>query len=338
MGARPKEELGPDGPLIWAVARASLCYVRDAIEISRGDGDLLDTLIFTAALDANMAAVEHDSRLQIAYGGVSQSAPDELRRPVSMHAIAQSLGLPPETVRRRFRRLVRAGACIPVAGGVIVPRSAVVTPDYMAKQRARYDRAAVLHDAVTALGIALPEGAEPRTSPPWDEPPVRAANRALSEYTLRACQDLIGLTGDVMRSLVLLDLVLANTEALTAEALDRWVRDPERRGRPVRVGALAARLRFSGETIRRHLNGLQDDGYAVRVPGGVLATAPPARWAALRRLVEANRGNLERLFERLRRLGVLAAWRDEASAGAPAEEAQPPLARPLGPNVAGDVA
>ncbi|MDB5426061.1 MAG: hypothetical protein JWR43_36 [Phenylobacterium sp.] len=306
-------------PQLWEVTRASLDYVRDTVQISRGDDDLLDALIFTAALDANMAPVNRDPDLQVAYGGVEVSAPDELRRPVSINAVAQSLRLPFETVRRRFLRLSRAGLCMITPRGVVVPRSAVTSAAYIAMQRARYDRARGFYQALKVADALPPAEAAPETAPetgpqPGQAPPpasaplVRAANRALSEYVLRACNDLLALTGDVLSSLVLLELVLANTRALTTAALADWIRDPERLGRPVRIAALAAPLRVSGETIRRHLDVLETLGFCRRTAGGLVAIAPASALPKLDSLVRANQANVQRLFGRLRQLDILAAW------------------------------
>jgi predicted ArsR family transcriptional regulator len=293
---------------VLAVTRASLDCIRDVVQITRGDDHMLEALIFTAALDANMTPVNRDPELQVVYGGVEVSAPDALRRPVSVNAVAQSLRLPFETVRRRFLSLARAGLCVVTPQGVVVPNGAVTSAAYIAKQRARYDRTRGLYQALKAAGALPDTGAAREGLAPAAEPLVRAANRALSEYMLRAVNDLIALTGDVMGSLVLLELVLANTRALTATELADWTRAPERLGRPVRIAALAAPLRVSGETIRRHVIVLEELGFCGRTAGGLIATAPAPARPKLMRLVEANQANLQRLFARLRQLGILAEW------------------------------
>lgn len=290
----------------WEVAHASLDYIRDTVLITCGDDDLIDALIFTTALDANVTPVSRDPGLQVTYGGIEVSAPDELRRPVSINAVAQSLRLPFETVRRRVQGLSRAGLCLIGPQGVIVPRSADTSPAYIAKQRARYERARSFHQGLAARGL-LPGAVFKETWPPAEDPLVRAANRALSEYVLRACNDLIALTGDVLSSLVLLELVMANTRPLTTAELHDWRRAPEQLGRPVRIAALAAPLQLSRETIRRRLNALETMGFCRRTIGGLVATAPSSTRPKLAQLVEANQANLRRLFTRLRQLGVVTA-------------------------------
>jgi predicted transcriptional regulator len=293
--------------LTLEVARASLAYVRDTVEITRGGHDLLDALILTAALDANMAPVARDPDLRTVYGGVAVSAPDALRRPVSVNAVAQSLHLPFETVRRRFQNLSRAGLCVIGSQGVIIPLGAVTSAAYMAEQRARYDRAGALYQALKTVGGLLEAPTLP-LSPSVAAPPVRAANWALSEYTLRACDDLIALTGNVLSSRVLLELALANTLGLKTDALAAWILDPAVVGQAVRIPALAASLRMSGETARRHLRRLNSLGFCRRTSGGLVAVAPAWAWPRLAGLLEANQVNIQRLFGRLRQLGVLDLW------------------------------
>jgi hypothetical protein len=225
-----------------------------------------------------------------------------------MHAVAQSLGLPFETVRRRFAGLIDSGACIMTAQGVVVPRGAVTSSAYKAIQRARYDRARQLHQALRSKD-ALPEL---NVGPPPGEPPVRAANRALSEYMLRACRRLFALTGDVVTTLVLMQLLLENTSGMRGEQLAHWMRDPAATCRPVRIPRLAEGLPFSRETVRRHILGLTDLGFCQRVAGGLAAVAPPAARPRLARLFSTNKADLRRLFHRLASLDVLADWDAEA--------------------------
>jgi DNA-binding Lrp family transcriptional regulator len=299
-----------DDPQIWAITRESLGFIRDNVLITRGDGDLLDELIFTTALDANMAPVNRDPDLQVAYGGVENSAPNELRRAVSINAVAQSLRLPFETVRRRVQRLATSGRCVIGRQGVIVPREAVVTPAYIAMQRARYDRAHAFYLALKAMGALPAAGPGEASAAAPDEPLVRVANRAVSEYVLRTCAGLVALTDNVVSSLVLLELLLANTRAVTAEELPAWRKDPEAAGRPTRIAGIAGPLRLSRETVRRHLQALEEMGFCRRGSGGLIAVASGAARPLLAREVEANQANLRRLFERLRQFGILAAWDD----------------------------
>jgi DNA-binding IscR family transcriptional regulator len=307
-----RPDSNPPDVLLWAVGRASLEYVRDTVEITRSDHELLDALILTAALDANMTPVKRTPDLQSTYGGAKRSTPDRLRRPVSINAVAHSLNLPFETVRRRAQKMADAGLCIIGAHGIVVPHSTVTLPSYLAEQRARYERARAFYRTLKAVGALPVDVAATAPSPPAD-PLVRAANWAFSEYVLRACSDLIAVTGNVTSSRILMELVLANTRRLATEALVDWARDPLQTGRPIRVAALVGPLRLPRETIRRHLHRLETLGFCRRGPDGVVAMASASTWPRLAALVKTNQANVQRLFATLRQSGVLAEW-DEAPA------------------------
>ena len=293
-------------PTVWDATRASLDYIRDTAQISRGDGDLLDPLIFTAILDANMTPVNRDPKLRVLYGG-DISAPDELRRPVSINAVAQSLRLPFETVRRRINGLAVTGHCVVEGRGVIVPHAAVTSPAYGAIQRGRYDRARLFYQQLKAIGALSADGVA-NANAPTAQPLIRAANRTLSGYMLRASNDLIALTGDALSSLILLQLTLDNTADLTAAELAAWAGDPPSLAQAIRIAALAKTLRLSPETARRHVMRLESRGFCQRLNHGLVALAPPAVWPDLARLMAANLINIQRLFAALRELDILAAW------------------------------
>ncbi len=66
---------------------------------------------------ANNAPLTRDPEARARYGGLDALAPDGERRPVSINAVAASLGLPFETVRRRIRRLAAEQVCVAVGRG-----------------------------------------------------------------------------------------------------------------------------------------------------------------------------------------------------------------------------
>jgi hypothetical protein len=75
-------------------------------------------LVFIAILQANDRATE----------GAADGLVDADKKPISAHATALSLKLPPETVRRHALRLEADGLVARGASGLIVPRSAWDTP------------------------------------------------------------------------------------------------------------------------------------------------------------------------------------------------------------------
>lgn len=92
-------------------------------------GDLHKALVFAAIVSANVQHIGHTSEAGHHYGGLDNAPPDEERRPVSTHALAQSLGLPYETTRRNVNKLIAEGVCARVPGqGLVIPASYLMSP------------------------------------------------------------------------------------------------------------------------------------------------------------------------------------------------------------------
>jgi hypothetical protein len=297
----------PRGPAL-CLARASAEFVIDISQISRAGGDLMQPLLLTAILEANQARINQDLTLQLTYGHLEASAPDELRRPVSVHALAESLRLPFETVRRRVGALARQGLCVATPRGVYVPHAAVTSPAYKAIQLGRYERLIAFHDTACRLGTVT--GPEPPQAPLAGPAPVRAADRAIAEYVLRASDLLMGLTGGAIPGIIYLELARANLEPLDDDQLARP--DVSKRLTPIRALPLAQRLGLPRETTRRHLFALENRGFCRRGRWGLTAAAPEAAWPQITALFSDNLTNVQRLFSRLDQLGVRAHWGKEA--------------------------
>jgi DNA-binding IclR family transcriptional regulator len=289
---------------VLALARASAQFVVDVTRISRGDGDLLQPLLLTVILEANQTRINQDPVLQRTYGGLETAAPDELRRPVTFNAVAESLRLPFETVRRRMHGLAKAGLCVIGPRGVYVPHAVVTSPAYNAVQLARYARLQAFHDAAVGLGVVA--GPAPPAAPPQDPPPVRAANRAIAEYVLRVSDRMMALTGGAVPGLVFLELACANLAGLPDSHLAR----PDLAGRmtPIPTLPLAHRLGLARETTRRHVIALQARGFVRRHRRGLTAAIPDAARSELTAVVADNVAYVQRLFARLDQLGVRTHW------------------------------
>jgi DNA-binding Lrp family transcriptional regulator len=273
-------------PRVREIARLSLDFVLDVSRISRGAGDLLDPLLLTAILDANQAALHRDPELARRYGDAGAALPNEHRRPISVNALAKSLRLPFESVRRRVGGWVAAGVCVRTPAGVYVPAEVVTSPAYTQTQAARVARLAAFHAELVRAGFITPARADP--APQWA---VRAADRALAQYMLRTCDELIALTASPVTGFVLLGLGAAGI-------------DPGRaRRRPQPVAAISPRVGMPAETVRRHLLALERLGLARHAgKAGWTSAAAPDTWPRLARLAERNEANLRRLFERLAEL------------------------------------
>lgn len=291
--------------------RLAIAFVLDFVEIGRGDRALIDGLILVAVVQANVAPLAREPGLQRAFGAYDAPLPDELRRPVSVSAVANSLRLPYETVRRRIGQLAEEGLCLVTPAGVVVPQRVVSSPEHMVRAFAGYERLRVFYYRLRDLDL-LPEF--PAQSP-TAEPDVlvRAILRLFADYFLRTVDAVTQNVDDLVGGLVLLGIFRANTEHIPdtvrgGEEPGQHISDSLRR--PVSVTALADRLRLPRETVRRHVARLVEEGRCERVRGG-LVISPRPLWL---QVVAENLADLRRMFAALAQLGVLTAW-DEARAG-----------------------
>src|SRR5689334_15297987 len=83
-------------------ARLANAFVLDLIKLGGDRRDVTDSLLRAALVHSNMAPVIRDPELQRRYATLDQDVPNELRRPASVNALASSLNMPFETVRRRI--------------------------------------------------------------------------------------------------------------------------------------------------------------------------------------------------------------------------------------------
>jgi hypothetical protein len=104
-----------------AAGRLGVAYVLRTLQLIAhdGDGDLLTTLVLYGVLSGNVGHLDQDPNNPSPYNALETPPPDEVRRPVSILGVANSLGLPYETTRRRVNKLVAMGRCLRVKGGVI---------------------------------------------------------------------------------------------------------------------------------------------------------------------------------------------------------------------------
>jgi DNA-binding IclR family transcriptional regulator len=275
----------------WRALLLSAGFIVDVANLSRDGGDLLDPLVFAAIVQANQASLRHDPVVQQVYGDSGEALPDELRRPISINAVAHSLRLPFETVRRRVRGLVQAGQCVVTPAGAYVPQAVIVGAAHARIQAERMARLMRLHAELADAGFLAREHVLPA---PLPLDLKRTVNRALSEYMLRSCERVVELVPSVFDGFVLLGLGAANGEALLA--------DPDEPPGPCSTRSLARRLGLPQETARRRLICLEAAGFARREPRGWLAAARPAEEQRLLRLAAENEADLRRLMARLREL------------------------------------
>jgi DNA-binding Lrp family transcriptional regulator len=278
---------------------------------------VIDGLLLVAISQANVAQITRSADLQRRFATLDQAPPDEMRRPVSISALANSLRIPFETARRRVAAFVDAGIVHTAPRGVIIPAAPLNSPFYRMGAEANYGLVRTLYLRLRRLGLLddLPRRSGPSFDP--DNPPVRLVIRLSSDYLLRLAEPVSQYMGDLVSGLILMDMIHANTEHLAdAEAGDPggWAPEdfvPDLMRRPIRAATLADRLGIPQETVRRHLQHLIDadrcerkeDGYLV--PARVLARAPFVQYML------DNQSHLHRLFAGLADFGVLSEWERE---------------------------
>ena len=301
----------PPGAQVGVLTCLSVEFLLDLIAIVRNGRDLLDALLLTTIIQANAAETRRPD-LQLADPDRQNETPDDLKRPVSLNALASSLAQPYETVRRRVRRMAIEGLVEIGPAGAIVPGRLLSSSDYVLNGLQAYEHTRALYYQLSELGLI---GEAPRNSPNLaiDDFPLRAMARLTSDYALRLVAAMVGAMGDLVDGLVFLETFRSNVEHLPLEA---WraqdahgretVADSLRR--PAPVSRLATRLGLPTETVRRHVRTLQASGALERHRGGIIAPASALDRLELREALDHNIANLQRLFAGLAQVGVLALW------------------------------
>ncbi|MFZ3006686.1 MAG: hypothetical protein WA047_10945 [Phenylobacterium sp.] len=116
------------------------------------DGDLMAAVVLLAISEANVRRLTGDPIVTARFEGLHDIPPDEFREPVSVFAIAKSLGLPYETARRHCNGLISKGFCTRQAGGLVVPASVYAREDFKAATAANWRQAQVFAEQLLNLG------------------------------------------------------------------------------------------------------------------------------------------------------------------------------------------
>ncbi len=206
--------------------------------------------------------------------GVEQAA--KLGRPVNATAIAQSMGLPPTTVRRHAAELVAAGLFVRSPAG-FTAAPAVFAGDRLAKVAA-----GDAEDLVRILG-ALAEADYAPAARALDAgasrlPPGVAA-RLLLAFAVRALESFTDLYGDVITGTILVAMIAANIRHVTDDPVlaRRYAQEdmppPDALRRPVALRPLARAIELPFETVRRRVAAQVDLGTVVwREDGAIVPT------------------------------------------------------------------
>ena len=274
-------------------------------------GDRLAALLTLAILEANVRHVVRDPVLALRYARFESPPPDEIRRPVSVRALAESLSLPYDAARRRVAALEATGVCVRTAKGVYIPNSALTTEANHQALIQGYQAMEALAAGLVSIapGFDLTGGA-PRAAEPSPEGAERLAVRVGVEYVLRFAERLAAVAGDVGQGLVLLAILHHNYAPVFSDPVLARRHGglsnppPDDLLAPVSVLALAKTLGQPFETTRRQVNRLIRGRRCVRVAGGVIVSAQAMRTALARRALLAHVGDVQRAYGALARLGL----------------------------------
>ncbi|THD77039.1 MAG: hypothetical protein E7812_13855 [Phenylobacterium sp.] len=281
---------------VRVAGRLGMAFFLDILRIACDGHQLLDGLILLTIGHANVEYLERDAAMQARFADYDDVPDDDLLRPISISAVANSLGQPFETIRRRTAALREAGACATTGKGLIIPPAELGSDRHKVITFAINQKVRALEAALEALGLLRPHGAGV-TDP-------RVVARLAIQCCLRQLEAMTAHIEDPTVGVLLIHVIRATTEHLDdthtelSETEDLMSDDLRR---PAPVSLLTARVGLPPETVRRHLGRLHQRGWIARSSTGYYLTrdmlrAPP--WPQARR---DNVVNLNRLFAGLGR-------------------------------------
>lgn len=290
------------------IALTCLKYVRDASAITRGEREAYDAFIPSTIGNASATILSQANETSVRFATAESPAPDEVLRPISVNALAQALGMPFETVRRRVKGLTEEGLIESTPAGVVILSRTIASPAYTAMVAAHFERARRFYWDMKALDALLPAQASSQSELLSAAPPIRVVSRAVSDYFLRFAYPMIGLCGGLITAAVLAEVVLGATKDMDDTMLARWVHDAGASGHPIKLVDAARPIRISRETARRHSKVLQQRGLVAATRRGLVATAPVELRDRLVHLTTVNLADARRFFATLGKFGVLTRW------------------------------
>lgn len=288
------------------VMRLAGRLVLDHVTVARFGFDLVDALVLMTITQANVEQITRDSELQRLYATYDQLPPDEMRRPISVNAVAQSLGIPFETVRRRVVKMSLLGILKSSSQGVITPSPMVLNRRHRLALESAYSRACSLHEDMDRKGLG--EAYDAATV--WQGPePLRLVARVSADYLLRLVHLLMSETGDTLAATVWLAIFCDNV-AVDGRGTARGIPGVQK---PMSMAALSRRLRLSNETVRRRVASLVAQDVCKQSGNTVVVDASVLARPGVQRLLTRNRQDVRRMYMTLAEYGIPQRWREAAN-------------------------
>nr|QQZ50849.1 hypothetical protein JKL49_06050 [Phenylobacterium glaciei] len=199
---------------------------------------------------------------------------DGLRIPVSVYALAKDLGLPYENIRRRVKKLLDAGVCITVDGGVVIPGATVVRQsnlDLIAETQ-------IATEKFVAEAGRFGVTAAQHYRPPTADLPKQIIRLAMNYFLDATTFTAKGMKVDVVAVLVLRAINMANIShvthdpalAVTYAGMEEIL--PHEARQPTSVYSVGRFLHLPYETARRAVIRLEERGLVQRGPKGLFVS------------------------------------------------------------------
>jgi hypothetical protein len=299
--------------------RIANAFALDFLAISRGERDFTDALILSVLMQSTAAGLGRAPQQQRLYAAFDTPVPAPLRRRLSVNALATSLALPFETVRRRTKRLVAEGVCEMTPDGLQIAESVLRSAEHRLALEETYKAVNGLYLRIARArcldALDLPPSAE--AYPADADPPVRIVWRAASDYFLRLIE-VLPVVANLTQAFVFMEVFRANTQHISdairggdSVAVEAFISDADRR--PVRAGDVAIRLGLPHETARRNLQALVEDGRVQRSTDGYIVPAATLAQPKAFHAWNSNFLSISRMFSELAQTGVLALWDMESA-------------------------
>lgn len=123
--------------------------------------DPVDLVLAYGVVSAGIDHIDEAGDLPDRYESIDQPVPDEVRRAISVSALARSLSLPRETARRRSAELIDRGIVSTVPEGLRANASFLATRAFVAVQTRQVETCKAL---LTAMGYGERDKAGPDTA------------------------------------------------------------------------------------------------------------------------------------------------------------------------------
>ncbi|ODT88347.1 hypothetical protein [Phenylobacterium sp. SCN 70-31] len=287
----------PETVAVRIAGRLGMTFFLNNLRIVCDGGDLLDGLILLAVGQANLGHLDRPHGPPASFAGYDDVLDPALLRPISVNALAASLGQPFETVRRRTAALRETGACAATDRGLVIPPERWMSDRRKAMAFAIGQQIQALAIGLQALGVLRTSMNVTTLGRPW------VLTRLAADYCLRQLEAMSAHIPDPTVGVLLIHIIRVTTEHLDdtytefTETED-LVQDDLRR--PASVATLASRAGIPGETVRRHVALLLARGWIARGPkGGYYLTREMLRAAPWPQARHDNIANLNRMFAAL---------------------------------------